>query len=153
MVWKKQSGTHNLDVIVAPVDSPVQPVSTGSIRRTLSFLSDATLTTNFSSPETPAATVPLGYAKNNGHPFGAQMLALQGREDQLIQVMSAWKLCCSLHGEFSISSRRRSPTMGQDDESVYLHFVRTKPRHFLAVLKPLGYRVTLRVMHETALVI
>jgi len=62
---------HNLDVIVVPVDSPVQSVSTGS--------------------KTPAATVPLGYAQINGHPFGAQLLALQRHEAKLIEVMSAWE--------------------------------------------------------------
>ncbi|KAK3942604.1 amidase [Diplogelasinospora grovesii] len=62
---------HNLDVIVAPVDSPVQSVSTGSM--------------------TPAAAVPLGYAKINGHPFGAQLLGLQRNEPKLIEVMSAWE--------------------------------------------------------------
>ncbi|CAH0023123.1 unnamed protein product, partial [Clonostachys rhizophaga] len=62
---------HNLDVVVAPVDSPAQSVSTGSM--------------------TPAATVPLGYAKINGHPFGAQLLGLPNTEPKLIEVMSAWE--------------------------------------------------------------
>lgn len=40
---------------------------------------------------TPAATVPLGYAKINGHPFGAQLLGLPNTEPKLIEVMSAWE--------------------------------------------------------------
>ena len=37
----------------------------------------------------PIATVPLGNLKNNGQPFGLFVLARAGREDLLLQFMSA----------------------------------------------------------------
>jgi amidase len=39
----------------------------------------------------PIGTLPLGYARFNGRPFGLSVVAPGGREDLIIRVMGAWE--------------------------------------------------------------
>jgi amidase len=39
----------------------------------------------------PVGTMPLGYSKTNGRPFGMCVIAGANREDNILRVMSAWE--------------------------------------------------------------
>lgn len=47
--------------------------------------------TVYSMAGCPVGTLPLGYARFNGRPFGMAFVARANREDLIIKVMSAWE--------------------------------------------------------------
>ena len=77
---------HNLDVIIGPADCEcTEPAAAAGM--STSSLGEPSLT----SVGYPLATMPLSYLNLNGRPFGMSATASAGREDILIQVLSAWE--------------------------------------------------------------
>lgn len=74
-------GEHELDVIIAPSDSPISGVS--------------------ALAGYPIGTMPLGYLEESGRPFGLTVLASAGQEHKILAVMRCW--------ERSNPERRRVP--------------------------------------------
>lgn len=52
---------------------------------------ESVLTTIAAAAGYPIASVPLGFSTFNGRPFGMEIMARNGQEEQLFEVMSAWE--------------------------------------------------------------
>lgn len=82
-------GEHDLDVIIAPSDSPISGVA--------------------ALAGYPIGTMPLGYLKDSGRPFGLTILASAGQEHKILALMRNW--------ESSDPERRRIPLALQNWDS------------------------------------
>ncbi|EEU37128.1 uncharacterized protein NECHADRAFT_52302 [Fusarium vanettenii 77-13-4] len=52
---------------------------------------ESLVTTTAAAAGYPIASVPLGFSTHNGRPYGMEIVARNGAEDKLFQVMSAWE--------------------------------------------------------------
>ncbi|KAF9776438.1 hypothetical protein IL306_005373 [Fusarium sp. DS 682] len=52
---------------------------------------ESLVTTTAAAAGYPIASVPLGFSTHNGRPYGMEVVARNGAEDKLFQVMSAWE--------------------------------------------------------------
>ncbi|KAL6399341.1 Amidase [Ilyonectria robusta] len=64
---------------------------------------ESNLTTTAAAAGYPIASVPLGFSTFNGRPYGLEIVARNGAEDKLFQVMSAW--------EATFADARRPPPL------------------------------------------
>jgi len=77
--------SNNIDVIIAPADSDIDEIISGS--------------------GYPVATLPLGtFTEGNGRPFGLVVCAGEWQEGLLVRVMSAW--------EETLGKGRKEPGLG-----------------------------------------
>lgn len=95
-------GEHDLDVILAPSDSPISGVSAlaGETRcgvdTTHEKRADKKPNVGY-----PIGTVPLGYLEESGRPFGLTVLVSAGQEHKILALVRNW--------ERSDPERRRVP--------------------------------------------
>lgn len=52
---------------------------------------ESVLTTIAGAAGCPITSVPLGFSNFNGRPFGMEIMARNGQEERLFEVMSAWE--------------------------------------------------------------
>jgi len=52
---------------------------------------ESVLTTIAAAAGYPIASVPLGFSNFNGRPFGMEIMARNGQEERLFEIMSAWE--------------------------------------------------------------
>lgn len=67
----KTLADYNLDVILGPMDGRIPTIAAAA--------------------GYPVGTMPLGYSKTNGRPFGMCIIASAGQEDKILKAMSAWE--------------------------------------------------------------
>ncbi|KAI1173817.1 amidase signature enzyme [Nemania sp. FL0916] len=79
---------HDLDVILGPMDGRIPTIAAAA--------------------GYPVGTMPLGYSKSNGRPFGVCIIAGENQEQKILRAMSAW--------EVSLEERRPPPQM--DDRHI-----------------------------------
>jgi amidase len=78
-IIRKAAKTNGIDKILAEHDIDV-----------IIGHMEGRMTTIASAAGCPAGTMPLGYSKVNGRPFGACIISAAGNEDKILRVMSAW---------------------------------------------------------------
>lgn len=66
----KTLAAHDLDVILGPMDGRIPTIAAAA--------------------GYPVGTMPLGYSKTNGRPFGMCIVAAAGNEDKILRAMKAW---------------------------------------------------------------
>lgn len=79
----KTLSAHDLDVILGPMDGRIPTIAAAA--------------------GYPVGTMPLGYSKTNGRPFGMCIVAAAGNEDKILRVMRAW--------DATIAKRRVPPQL------------------------------------------
>ena len=65
---------HRLDVIMGPMDGRIPTIAAAA--------------------GYPVGTVPLGYSKTNGRPFGVCIVTTARKEEKIFRAMSAWNAMC-----------------------------------------------------------
>jgi amidase len=78
-IIRKAAKTNGIDKILAEYDLDV-----------IIGHMEGRMPTIASAAGSPAGTMPLGYSKMNGRPFGACIISAAGNEDKILRVMSAW---------------------------------------------------------------
>lgn len=103
-------GEHDLDVIIAPSDSPISGVAAlaGEIPCEVNT-THKKRADNKPNEGYPIGTMPLGYLKDSGRPFGLTILASAGQEHKILALMRNW--------ESSDPERRRIPLALQNWDS------------------------------------
>lgn len=90
---EKTLAEYNLDVILGPMDGRIPTIAAAA--------------------GYPVGTMPLGYSKTNGRPFGMCIVAAANNEDKILRAMRAW--------DATIAERKVPPqlqskqTVGEDD--------------------------------------
>ncbi|KAI1318485.1 amidase signature enzyme [Xylariaceae sp. FL0255] len=85
----KTLNEYNIDVILGPMDGRIPTIAAAA--------------------GYPVGTMPLGYSKTNGRPFGVCIVASKDQEHQILRVMSAW--------DRSIGNRKPPPQMSNNGYS------------------------------------
>lgn len=118
----KTMAAHELDVILGPMDGRIPTIAAAA--------------------GYPVGTMPLGYSKTNGRPFGMCIVAAAGNEDKILRTMMAW--------DATIAERKPPPQLQKVDAEVIpsekegMLDIRPMDNHLKAHLKYKAQAIKLR---------
>lgn len=99
----KTLAAHDLDFILGPMDGRMPTIAAAA--------------------GYPVGTMPLGYSKTNGRPFGMCIVAAAGNEDKILRAMKAW--------DATIAKRKAPPQMQSTAKKLRCKWQTLVPRVWL----------------------